>query len=302
MGLEDKAMLRKILVPLDGSELADRILTHVRRILVREEAEVMLLRVMPPPKTQRDERRQIEELENASAHLEERLRALSSLGARVRYDLMTGDPADQILRFAAGYVPSLIAMSTHGLTAEDRWPYGSVTARVLRRALHPLLVSTPFGFKDADAGAPAPQPFRVIAVPLDGSEASARILPVVEHMAHLYESEVVLVHATDTPPDEAPMRGAPRQAIEDSMRELVRSHRERLERSGLRTRVRVAFGHATAAILDAVAEEKADLIAMTTHGRSGLSRWVFGSVAEKVLSRCPCPALMMRTGGHAESH
>ncbi|MBI3273366.1 MAG: universal stress protein [Planctomycetes bacterium] len=295
-------MLRKILVPLDGSALADRILTHVRRILLREEAEVMLLRVMPPPTSQRDERVQREELELASAHLEERLRALAALGARVRFDLMTGDPAEQLLQFAAGYAPSLIAMSTHGLTAQDRWPYGSVTARVLRRARHPLFVSTPLGFADADADTPAVLPFRVLLVPLDGSETSARILPLVEHMAHLYESEVVLVHASDFPAEESPSPGLLRQPVDDAMRAVVRPFRERLERAGLRARVRVSFGHAGLAILDAVAEEKADLIAMTTHGRSGISRWVFGSVAEKVLSRCPCPALLLRTSGHADAH
>ncbi|MBI5365482.1 MAG: universal stress protein [Planctomycetes bacterium] len=290
-------MLRKILVPLDGSELADRILTQVRRLLVREDAEVMLLRVLTP-RAGADAETRTAELEHAAGHLEERWKALNDAGAKVRFEIMEGDPAEQILVFANGYQPSLIAMSTHGRTGLDRVRHGSVAERVLRRSAHPLFLTTPLAL--AGKKSAADLRFHRVVVPLDGSDASAAILPLLTSLANLYESEIVIVHAVLPYPDFAAYSGIPGVDLTQEARAGLEPYRQRLEREGLRARVRICIEHPATAILEAAQEEQADLVAMTTHGRSGLSRWVFGSIAEKVLHHVSCPMLVLRTSGFAE--
>jgi nucleotide-binding universal stress UspA family protein len=73
--------------------------------------------------------------------------------------------------------------------------------------------------------------------------------------------------------------------------------KERLSKAGLKARVEVLFGRPAEKIIKYAAKEKVDLIAMSTHGRSGFSRWVFGSVAEKVLRAAALPILLIRPPG-----
>lgn len=288
-------MLKKILVPLDGSELADRILTHVRRILLREDAEVMLLTVLPPEAATEDERTRAWRIEEASGHLMGELKKLGQAGARARYDLMTGDPAAQVLAFADTWQPGLIAMSTHGRTGLERWARGSVAERVLRRSEHPVLLANPRGFDGKEAR------FRRILVPLDGTDTSAAILPVVEEFASRYESEVILLHAAAAYTAFAEYPNVEVRPSADELRDLMEPYRERLERANVKSRVYILYEDPAQAILHVAAADAVDLVAMTTHGRSGISRWVFGSVAEKVLRNCPCPVLASRSTAAAKA-
>lgn len=281
-------MLKKILVPLDGSELADRILTHVRRILLREDAEVMLLTVLPPETATEDERSRAWRIEEASGHLMGELKKLGQAGARARYDLMTGDPAAQILAFADTWQPGLIAMSTHGRTGLDRFRRGSVAERVLRGSKHPVLLANPRAFEGKEAR------FRRILVPLDGTDTSAAILPIAQELASRYESEVILLHAAAAYTAFAEYPNVEVRPSAEELRDLMEPYREKLDQGGVKSRVYILYEDPAQAILHVATADAVDLVAMTTHGRSGLSRWVFGSVAEKVLRNCPCPVLASR--------
>lgn len=290
-------MLRSILVPLDGSPVADRVLTHVRRLLIREGAEVMLLRVLHEPTSWWDPENGKREMEAASAHLEQQWRTLSGHGARVRYDFMTGDPASQILRFAQAYRPSLIAMSTHGHTGLGRFAHGNVATSVVRHSPLPVLLCTPHAI---DPAFPEQARFRRILVPLDGSSHSLMVLPLVEQFARLYDSEVILLHAEAIFIDFTLVPTIPVRPPAEEAERILSEPLHRLTQAGLRARPRMVSDPAVTAILSAAVEEQVDLIAMTTHGRSGFSRLVFGSVAEDVVPRCPCPVLVQRTTGFVE--
>ncbi len=287
-------MLSKILVPLDGSELADRILVHVRRLLAREDAEVLLLHVLPEPSPDEGERARAARLEEVSSRLESQRRKLEESGARARYDLMTGDPATQILAFAETWGPSLIAMSTHGRTGLERWTRGSTAERVLRRSPFPLLLANPRALRAGEGR------FRRILVPLDGTDTTARILPLAEQVALRYESEVILLHAATAYYAYAEYPSLDMRPSAEELKVLLDPYRERLEAAHIRTKVCILWEDPTAAILHLATADDVDLVAMTTHGRTGLSRWVFGSVAEKVLRRCPCPVLVIRAAGEAK--
>ena len=81
---------------------------------------------------------------------------------------------------------------------------------------------------------------------------------------------------------------------EAAAREYLLQSAEKLTRAGISAQIVVTTGHAASAISDVVADNDIDLIVMSTHGRSGLSRWVFGSVAEKVVRLVECPVLLIR--------
>jgi nucleotide-binding universal stress UspA family protein len=280
-------LLAKILVPLDGSELGDRILTQVKRLLVRHDGEVMLVRVISP-ETLKSENVPGQELDVARGHLERLASSLRAQGAKVQHEVLVGKPADRVHTFALEYRPSLIAMSTHGRTGLSRWIRGSVAERILRVSPYPLLLSNPFGLAERQE-----LRFQRILVPLDGSDTSAEIIPLVNELARLYESEVVLHMAVELPMVE-PLVYPLMVSTEDAQK-LLEPYRARFP--GIRVQIAASLGSPAATIIEVAEREKVDLVAMTTHGRSGASRWAFGSVAEQAIRHCPCPLLVKRTGG-----
>jgi nucleotide-binding universal stress UspA family protein len=150
--------------------------------------------------------------------------------------------------------------------------------------------------------------YKRILVALDGSELAERVLPHVESLAKQYGAQVTVLRAT-TPPESIiagsfagamPVASAaidPMPIIESERRdaaEYLRSVAKRLSASGVSVDVEMPEASAADAILDRAQELGADMIAMTTHGRGGLGRLVFGSVAEAVLRRSRRPVLVIR--------
>lgn len=129
--------------------------------------------------------------------------------------------------------------------------------------------------------------FARILVPLDGSRRSERALPYAAGLAKAFGGELVLVH------DETiGLGGDDTPAAADTMgriKDLVST----LEELGLQVRLRVAYGPAAQAILRAADEEHADVIVMSTHGRGGLGRWLYGSVADDVLRHATLPTVLI---------
>jgi nucleotide-binding universal stress UspA family protein len=126
-----------------------------------------------------------------------------------------------------------------------------------------------------------------ILVPLDGSRRSERALPYAAGLTRAFQAELILVHDETTG-----------QADADALPELERGRRlaelvSGLERLGLRIRLRVVHGAADDAILRAADEEQADLIVMSTHGRSGLGRWLYGSIADAVVRHTTRPVALI---------
>jgi nucleotide-binding universal stress UspA family protein len=183
-------------------------------------------------------------------------------------------------------------MSTHGRGGLGRWVYGSVAERVLRTATAPVLLVPPLARGDWDAT----ESFRIV-VPLDGSTLAETVLPRVRDIARATEGELLLLRML--PPDGhnfghdvAGSAGRP-QATD---RESALAYLQRIAaQTGTPTSVHVATGLAHDGILDTVSAQDAHLIAMATHGRSGLSRLVMGSVSEAVLHGTRTPMLLMRS-------
>ncbi len=152
--------------------------------------------------------------------------------------------------------------------------------------------------------------YRKIVVLLDGSELAEQVLPHVAEIVRGRDSEVHLLSvAPVVVPTVAPavevypfymtadflaMETAERKRIERELGEYLEGVAKRLQSGALKIHTVVRFGQPAEEILQYAEEIGADLIALCTHGRSGLSRWVYGSVADKVLRGANCPVLLVR--------
>jgi nucleotide-binding universal stress UspA family protein len=141
--------------------------------------------------------------------------------------------------------------------------------------------------------------FERILVPLDGSPTAQAILPYVMLMAKGFHGRVILFHVAETALD----LGAPEQKTYadetmERIRPLAESYlagvAEEFRKEGIDVETEVVKGQATAQIMDHCERENIDLIAMSTHGRSGLARWVMGSGIDKILRACEQPVLLVR--------
>lgn len=143
-----------------------------------------------------------------------------------------------------------------------------------------------------------------ILVALDGSALAERVLPHAQALAERFGATVALLRATP-PPEQLALSAGPDGAAfldvaamrRDERREAdryLRAVATRLAGQGLVVERERPEGTAAEAIVERARGSRADLIAMTTHGRGGFGRLVFGSVADEVLRRAPCPVLLVR--------
>lgn len=136
--------------------------------------------------------------------------------------------------------------------------------------------------------------YRRILVPLDGSALAEAVLPHVQELARSCGAELVLLRVAFAPifPKADPIQ-AQVAAIQEA-EAYVDTLAKRVQREGVKVEAKVRFGDPVEEILDHVTWGRIDLIGMATHGRTGLKRWVLGSVAEHVLRRMPVPMLLVR--------
>jgi nucleotide-binding universal stress UspA family protein len=140
--------------------------------------------------------------------------------------------------------------------------------------------------------------YKKILVPLDGSELAKRALDEAEKLARTFDSEIVLLQVVPF----MPVYGSPELVtpliVDEKQKESVEKYltyvAEGLKTRGIKATAIVRTGQQVAAeIIDFAKESGADLIVMCTHGRSGITRWVLGSVAHKVLTRAETPILLI---------
>jgi len=299
-------VFKKILVPLDGSETAEAILPFAQEVASRCGAELLLATsVQQVGVWDAALTLQVMEKEEqvAGEYLEDQV---GKLGGKAGSRVLQGDAAEAILSCAENEGADLIAISTHGRSGLRRFLFGSVATKLLEASPVPVLFLRPK--EGHDKGAPGPV-VKKILVPLDLSDLSLSILPVVEEFARAMGASAVLYHAV------APLAVYPGfeattvPALNDVTGELEKQAKEMLERTaremksrGLETTIVVSLDMAADGILRAGDEVKADLIAVATHGRGGIRRIALGSVADAVVRRsADIPCLVIRAT-EGESH
>ncbi len=287
---------RKILVPLDGSALAENALPFAETLASLFEAELHLLRVNEPLAFGENRLTAVTE-EEVVRYLEQIRARLEARGVRVRWDRAMGSAHEAIQTYVRGCAIDLVAMATHGAGGSTAHGFGSVALKCLRTLDLPLyLVRSSERARPAPA-APPRRPERIL-VPLDGSELAEEILTRLETLLHRYDAEVRLIRIV---PSNTMMRSRHGGAATDATREAagyLAKTSQGLQSRGVKTGPPISLhGDPADEILRAASDLHADLVAMCTHGRSGFSRWFFGSVAEKVLAAARAPMLIVRARG-----
>jgi nucleotide-binding universal stress UspA family protein len=302
-------MFERILIPLDGSTRAELILSQVGRILSREDSEVLLLHIVAPipdSGVAEEDRTLLDETRHAAEqYLHDLVRRFADRGAKARGRVIVGSAAETILDVAEEEGSTMIAMTTHGRTGLSRWFMGSVAEKVVRASNLPVLLVR--SFRSTSQGTVEPTtaeevPFRKLLVPTDGSAASLAVVGPAEKLGQLFNSEIVVLHVqwpyfssgAALPGMEAGFMPPPSEPTTSQEDKTTWEAAERFRQAGLRVTRLTVLGEPASEIIDQGSASGIDLIAMTTHGRSGFSRWLTGSVTERVLRHAVVPLLIVR--------
>ena len=215
------------------------------------------------------------------------------LGVETHTHTRIGEAASEIIAYAADQRVDLIVMATTGRTGMAHVVMGSVAERVVRHATCPVLT-----IRHDGTAAPAPLTtgalpgLQQILVPLDGSELAEAVLPHLVKLAKRHGAEVTLLRVTHAHAlRESELVDAQVRVVQEAETYLAGVER-RLAAEGVRESAVVRYGEAPEEILDDIRSRRPDLVAMGTHGRTGLTHLVLGSVAEQVLRASPVPVLL----------
>jgi nucleotide-binding universal stress UspA family protein len=298
-------MYSKILVPLDGSKTAEKVLPYARHLAGKFKIPVELLAVLDI--AEMATHISAEKARHLDTMIEDGMRASTTYLRGIATTFPEGnvictvekDRAEEAIIGKAGADGgTLIAMATHGRSGMDRFLLGSVAEKVLRGSANPLVLVR----AKEEAKTSGEAPFKSIIVPLDGSELAESVIPLAATMAKRLDLEVVLFRAYHIPYnayggddgymvnyDEliASVRDEAKEYLDKQVvdvKKLGVAKVSALSKEGFAGDEIIALGHKT----------PDGLIAMCSHGRSGVKRWVLGSVTENVVRHSDAPVLVVR--------
>ena len=297
-------MYERILVPLDGSELAQIALPYAEKLAGVLGSQLILIYVSESVDDQYHHMHQFylqQMVEAAKQNAERYLDKQEGRTIKVDSVILIGAPAEEIVKYAGQEDIGLIVMSTHGRSGIKRWAMGSVVDKVLRATKQPLALVRAKGARPDMLG--ERNILSKILVTLDGSKESEAVIPYIEELASKLQAEVILLQVIE--PDYhiyaagGPEYGVYAEQQMESMKKFARDYLEeiitRLKQREVTAKAEIMLGTVAETIINFADQTNASLVAMTTHGRSGVSRWAFGSVAERVLRAGNTPLLLVRT-------
>jgi nucleotide-binding universal stress UspA family protein len=299
-------MFTKMLIPLDGSRAAEKVLPYARALGGVLKVPVELLAVvdigeMAKHMTVAKTRFLDTMVEDAERTSRDYLKTISAkaTGVNIKWTVGKGRAEEVIIEKAAADKNTLIAMATHGRSGLNRWMLGSVTEKVLRGCENPLLlVRASETIDEAEKVT-----LKTVIVPLDGSELAESVFPTVMALAKTMDLEVVLFRAYHIPYNAYAGEDSYSAinyeellaSVKDEATEYLKNKTEQLKGQGLAKVSYVAKEGLSADEIIAIGRATPDnLIAMCSHGRSGVKRWVLGSVTETVVRHSGDPVLVVR--------
>lgn len=316
-------MLKKILVPLDGSEHSRKIVGWATGLAGALKAEIILLSVIDPEEieilkaTTKDLHQRSEDgtiqiirtpsdviedaLTQAKSDLQSEADRINLAGVSTSISVGAGSPAEVIVSEAHNQNVDVIAMATQRESALARGVLGSVTDRVLHSTAVPIFTLYPgelHDFENTSGG-----PHRVI-VPLDGSSLSETAIEPATEIAKASNAEIVFTEVLRLPffgvgvagieyggGDYAGDFGIDAQKVE--VTEYLKGFVLEAKAAGLNASASVRTGSPSQQIVDEASETENSIVVMGSHGSGGLKRWVVGSVADKVIRSARRPVLVI---------
>ncbi len=299
----DAPPFRRLLVPLDGSHLAESALSVATRLAQAFPATLVLLHIIErnaPPRIHGEPH--LTTTAEADAYLERVAETLRAAGVAVEthtHEVPEGNVARSVAAHAEEGQIDLIVLSTHGVGGLRDVLWGSIAQQVLQRGTVPVLLTR------ADAAKPT-TPFapRSIMVPLDATGAAERALRPAAFLARALGATLRLVMVVATPGTVAGERqavatllpGATRALLdveEDQAATYLAGLADELRREGISVVTEVRRGDAAAQLATDTGEHADGLVVVATHGKAGLQAIWSGSVAARLLSRTTAPVLLV---------
>jgi nucleotide-binding universal stress UspA family protein len=298
-------LYQKILIPLDGSNASEQVLPYARALARKLHLPVQLLAVVDDialaALAPAEEKKNVEDLVGANvrssaAFLEKMSTTFHEVS--VSCTVEKGTAGDVIIKKAAAESGSLIAIATHDRSGIDRWLLGSVAEKVMRGTMNPLLLVR------AEEGAQTTGEaiLKTVIVPLDGSPLAERALPHAIDLATMMDLELLLVRAfslseTLSGYDDYVDWNKLETAVKDEAARYLDRKKGELKQPRLVKISPLAIeGEAAEQITNLAKRTGASLVVICSHGRSGVGRWLLGSVAERVLRHSTGPVLLVRSG------
>ncbi len=289
-------MLERILLPLDGSDLAEAVIPYGEELARKLGSEVILLHVCPPDHKLAHNMHRLY-LEKMAELMQERLKN----GAKVRSQHLFGDFAKVICDYIEKNDIGLLIMVAHGFTSLKVRLMGSIVDRIFR------LVSCPTLLIRAGDGIQAKKKELIgrILLPLDGSKNSEVAIATAQELALKLKVEVSLyrmakkAYYAPSKEDIVGDRGIDDEVIDRAEKERTQAYlkgiEDRLKQQGIDTASSVTLGDDPAKEITAAGREAdADLVVMATRGRSPITAWAPGSIAHKLLASGDLPLLIVR--------
>lgn len=301
-------MYEKIMVPLDGSELAEVALPYAAELAIQLGSEITLIYVSELGKDPQEEMDQ-SYLQKTVESIKERAASYSGQPAttqiiKVKSVILSGHPAEKIVEYADSENISFIVMSTHGRSGIQRWALGSVADKVMRASTKPVVL---IRSKDSRSDIRVEGLLRKVVVPLDGSKEAEAVIPYIEELASKLKLGVILVQVLDrgynTLEGYFPLSDQQMESDKAIATTYLNTMGARLKEKGIavsteeKLNIDIIYGNPAEEIIKLANEKQVDFIAMTTHGRSGVGRQVFGSVAERILREGNTPLMLVKAPG-----
>lgn len=302
-------MFELILVPLDGSQLAECVLPHAVAFARCFDSKITLLRVME--KTQASASAQLFDSLNwqinktkANLYLEKSRTRLQESGTPVRTAVLEGLVAEGIIDYVQNQGIKLIILSSHGRHGLTQLAISSISHKIILSAQTSMLIVRAQHYGAAPGGALEPMQYRRILVPLDGSQRAEHVLPTVTQLAHFHKSALHLAQVVQAP--EMPRQMPPAREDIDLSERVVARNLEEAERyltqvkersylQGLDVQTHLITSENAAVALHQLEEqEHIDLVTLSAHGYSGNQQWPYGSMVNNFILYGTVPLLIVQ--------
>lgn len=296
-------MIEHILVPLDGSSLAERVLPHLFALARPFNSNVTLLRVI----TRTDSKQPVQRIDpldwqmreaEARSYLNKLTIQLTQAGLNVRNELLHGDPATLIVEFVRNQDVDLLMLSSHGRSGLTGWNISSVVQKTVIRVQTPIMIIRAYQNTQKDQ---FEAQYKKLLIPLDGSSRAECALPLVASLADYHNAQIILTHVVRKP--ELPRRAPPsneecqlaNQLVEKNQQEACRYFKELQEHFPIEMKTHLFVGDDVADTLHSlVDQEKPDLVVISAHGYSGSVQRPYGSLALNFISYGTTPLLIVQ--------
>lgn len=284
-------MFEKMVLLLDTSELAEAVIPYALHLANKMGSELDVVHVI-------ESEGQGERL--AKAYLDRIIEETKEPGIKKKRSvILHGKAADQILDYVERNKIDIMAMASHGHSGLRRWVIGSTADKIIRGTKAPVLMV----YGKEKSVSRQPKAFTHVLLPLDGSKIAEASLPYAESIVNKTKVRVSLFRAVSPlvdqyagPPEGyvVDYAGKVMQALEEEAGDYLKQTARLLEEKGILVSTSMVVGSPGTEILKYIEKQKVDLVIMSTHGRTGLGRWILGSVADKILHSVEIPLLLVR--------